>query len=512
MLRHFASVGALTLLSRLTGFASGIVLAQVLGAGKLADAFFVAFRIPNHFRAIFAEGAFNAAYVPTYTRLRILRGPETAKAFSSQIFTLLLLSQLVLLGVAWLLMPQVVALLAPGYQSDPEKFALAQQMTRITFPYLALIVLVTLHSATLNANRRFAAAAFAPVLLNLSMIGFLLVAWRFPNAGIAASVGVLVSGFLQLILVMAAARRAGVLEGIAVPRWTPEIKRFFATLGPAVLGSAGVQIAIFADTIIASTLPDGGQSSVNYADRLYQLPIGVIGIAAGTVLLPEMSRRVAEEDFAGASLVQNRTMAAAIALTAPFCAAFLAVPELIMRVAFVRGAYAPADALASANVLWAYAFGLMAVVLIRAAVASFQARGDLRTPMIVSLTAVAVNVGLKIFLVRPLGAPGLAFATAAGAWINLTLLALLAIRAGSMAPDRHLAGIVAATLGATLWLVLALLWLEPPLTAFSARFGPLADLAHLGLLAGACALVYIGLMLVQMRMLGIAVPGITRLS
>ena len=507
MLKHFASVGGLTLVSRLTGFASGIVMAQVLGAGRLADAFFVAFRIPNHFRAIFAEGAFNAAYVPTYTRLTILRGPKAAKAFSSQIFTLLLLSQLALLALAWLFMPQVIQLLAPGYERDPEKFALAQTMTRITFPYLGLIVLVTLHSATLNANRKFAAAAFAPVLLNVTVIGFLAVAFKFPDAGIAASIGVLVSGFLQLVFVMVAARRAGVLESVAWPRWNADLKRFFTTLGPAVLGSAGVQIAIFADTIIASTLGDGGQSSINYADRLYQLPIGVIGIAAGTVLLPEMSRLMAEDDPAGARTAQNTSIAVTLALTAPFCIAFLAVPELIMRVAFVRGAYTASDALASANVLWAYAFGLLAVVLIRSAVASFQSIGDLRTPMVVSLIAVAINVALKIGLIKPLGAPGLAFATSAGSWINLGLLTLLALRAGLMKPDAKLAKIAAATFNASLWLVLALLWVEMPLAGLCARLGSYADLAHLAALSALSLLVYAGFMLAQFRLMDLPLPG-----
>lgn len=512
MFKHFASVGAWTLVSRMTGFASSIVMAQVLGAGRLADAFFVAFRIPNHFRNIFAEGAFNAAYVPSYTRLKILKGPEAARNFSSQIFTLLLVTQLALLAAAWLAMPWVIRLLAPGYDGDPEKFALALTMTRITFPYLALIVLVTLHSATLNANRQFAAAAAAPVLLNITMIGFLLAAFAFPNAGLAASYGVLASGFLQLLLVMVAARRAGVLEGVAWPRFDGELKRFFTVLGPAVIGSAGVQIAIFADTILASLLPDGGQSSINYADRLYQLPIGVIGIAAGTVLLPEMSRRMAEEDAEGAHKAQNLSMGVTLALTAPFCVAFLAMPELFMRAAFMRGAFSGDDAAAAGEVLWAYGFGLMAVVLIRSAVASFQSVGNLRTPMIVSLIAMAVNVALKIGLIGLYGAPGLAMATAAGSWINLTLLAVLALRAGLMRPDAQLARIAAAAGNGALWLVVVVLWLDAPISGACDGLGRYADLAHLGLIGGLGVLVYGGLLLWQFRLMRIAppLPGLRR--
>ena len=510
MLRHLASVGGFTLLSRLSGFASGIVMADVLGAGRLADAFFVAFRIPNHFRAIFAEGAFNAAYIPSYSRLKAQDGPAAAKHFSSQIFTLLLVSQLLLLALAWAFMPQVIGLLAPGYDSDPEKFQLAQTMTRITFPYLACIVLVTLHSATLNANRHFAAAAFAPVLLNLSMMACLATSFLFPDAGIAASVGVVASGFLQLGFVMVAARRAGVLDGLARPRWGADIRRFFLTLGPAIIGSAGGQIATFADTIIASTLADGGQSSVNFADRLYQLPIGVIGIAAGTVLLPEMSRRLALGDAIGAARAQNRTLAITLALSVPFCVLFLAVPGLVMQTAFMRGRFTLADAGHAADVLWAYGFGLVAMVSLRAAVASFQARGDLRTPMFISLFAVAVNVALKIVLIQPFGAPGLAMATAVGVWINLGLLLALSGRAGFFRPDGHLVKMLAVVANAAIWLIVLTLLADEPIANLAARFGSWANLCHLALLGTLGTLVYFGLLGLQMRLLGLPLPLLDR--
>ena len=506
MLKHLASVGGFTLLSRLTGFVNSIVLADVLGAGRLADAFFVAFRIPNHFRAIFAEGAFNAAYVPAYSQLKVQDGDAAAGRFASQIFTLLLLSQLLILAPAYVFMDEFVGLLAPGYAADPEKFALAKTMTRITFPYLLCMVLVTLHSATLNANRHFAVAAFAPVLLNLSMIAALGLAFVFPNAGIAASAGVMVSGLLQLALLMAAARRAGVLERLALPRWNADIKLFFTRLLPAVIGSAGTQIAIFADTIIASTLPDGGQSSINYADRLYQLPLGVIGIAAGTVLLPEMSRRIAQGDEAGASKAQNRTLALTLTLTLPFCIAFLGLPQLILEAAFVRGNFTSADAQASAAVLAAYGTGLLAAVCLRSVVASFQSRGDLRTPMVVSIVAVAVNVALKLLLTQPYGAPGLALATSAGIWINLALLVAVALRRGLMQMDAILLKPLACAANAGLFLTLAVLWLDPLLRGLAAPAGNWAALLHLALAGVAGLLVYFGLLLAQMRLLGLALP------
>lgn len=503
MYRNLLSVGGLTLLSRGTGFLRDVAVGAVLGAGASADAFFVAFRLPNHFRAIFGEGAFNAAYVPSYARVLETEGSDEAKRFSSQIFTLLLISQLILLALAWSFMPHLVRLLAPGFDADPPKFDLAVRLTRITFPYLLCVTLVTLHSGTLNAHRKFVAAAFAPVLLNLSMIGFLALAFRFPSAGEAASYGVTASGVLQLIFMMVAARRSGVLERLTRPRWAADVKAFFAALGPAVIGSAGVQIALFADTIIASLLPTGSVSSIYYADRIYQLPIGVIGIAAGTVLLPEMSRRFAAHDWGGAFQAQNRTMAITITLAAPFFVAFLCIPVMIMRGVFVRGAFSEADARSAGLVLGAYGLGLFAVVLIRSAVASFQARGDTTTPMVAALISVAVNVALKIALYRPLGAAGLAAATAAGAWINFAILAGLAVRRGVMRPDRRLIDLLLAVFLAGDVLAAITVFGPAPLDELSLSIGRFRTLAELLLLCIAGVSAYAITLLIGLRALGI---------
>ena len=503
MIRSLVSVGAMTILSRGTGFFRDIMLGAVLGTGPIADAFVVAFRLPNHFRAIFGEGAFNAAYVPSYSRILEQGGREEAHAFSNDVFTLLLASQIVLLVVAWLFMPAFVDLLAPGFRNDPQKFDTAVGLTRITFPYLLFIVLVTLQSGTLNANGRFAAAAFAPVLLNVAMIGCLALARFFPNAGVAASWGVTVSGVLQFGLLCIAAARAGVLERPAWPRLTGNLKRFFGMLGPAVIGSAGVQIAIFADTIIASMLPTGGLSSIYYADRLYQLPIGVLGIAAGTVLLPEMSRRRAAGDPGAAFHAQNRTAALSIVLAAPFFVAFLMIPDAIMRGVFLRGAFTAEAAEASGGVLAAYGFGLLAVVLIRSAVPSFQADGDTRTPMLAVLASVAVNVALKIALFRPFGAAGLACATAVGAWVNLLVLGTIAIRRGSMRPDDLLGKTAASTAVAAFVLSVFALFAASPAARLAQnlpRFGNETALLLLGL---GGALVYAVALLVAFGVSGI---------
>src|SRR5690242_12019097 len=458
MIDRILTVGGLTLVSRITGFVRDIVLAAVLGAGPVADAFFVALRLPNHFRALFAEGAFNAAFVPAYAQIREQGGAARAQIFADRIFALLLASQIVLLAIALVFTPQVIDLLAPGFSHDPERYPLAIELTRITFPYLLLVTLVTLYGGILNALHRFAVAAAAPILLNLSVTMTLALAVFFPTAGHAAAWGVLIAGVLEFALVAGASARAGVLPLLCWPDFTADVKKFFRALGPATVGSAGVQLALFADTLIASFLATGALSALYYADRIDQLPIGVIGIAAGTVLLPEMARRIAAGDEAGALNAQNRAIEFTLLLSVPCVAAFFVVPDAIMRGLFMHGKFTAADATAAAQTLMAYAVGLLPFVLIRSVVATFYARGDTATPVKAALIAVAVNIGFKILLMGALAQIGLALATAIGAWINFLLVVWFASRAGYGGIDARLrqsviklaiAGIV---LAGALWL------------------------------------------------------------
>jgi putative peptidoglycan lipid II flippase len=494
MIKRILTVGGFTLLSRMTGFARDIILAAVLGAGPVADAFFVALRLPNHFRAIFAEGAFNAAFVPGYARIREQGGVERAGLFADRIFTILLASQIVLLGIALIFTPAVIDVLAPGFANDPQRYALAVELTRITFPYLLLITVVTFYGGVLNALQRFAAAAAAPILLNLSLIVALLVAIYFPTPGHAAAWGVLVSGVLQALLVGGDAFRANVLARLRRPRLDADIKQFFRALGPATLGSAGVQLALFADTVIASFLPAGALSALYYADRLNQLPIGVIGIAAGTVILPEMARRLAAGDDAGAAHAQNRAFEFTLLMAIPCLAAFLIIPDLIMRALFVRGAFSDADALAAGQTLAAYAVGLLPFVLIRSAVASFFARGDTATPVLAALIAAAVNIGFKVLLMGPLAQVGLALATSIGAWINLTLVVWFAIRAGHLRLDARFKA-SALKLAVAGLVLAAVLWIAAPL--FVRQFVGWAhhDIVTLAVLAALGGTLYAGMVL-----------------
>jgi putative peptidoglycan lipid II flippase len=494
MIKRILTVGGFTLLSRVTGFARDIIMAAVLGAGPIADAFLVAFRLPNHFRAIFAEGAFNAAFVPAYARIREQGGAERAALFADRIFTTLLASQIVLLIIALAFTPAVIDALAPGLSGDPTRYPLAVELTRVTFPYLLLITLVTLYGGILNALQRFAAAAAAPILLNLSLIVALLLAIYFPTPGHAAAWGVLVSGVLQALLVGGETWRANVLARLRRPRLDADVRQFFRALGPATLGSAGVQLALFADTVIATFLPIGALSALYYADRLNQLPIGVIGIAAGTVVLPEMARRLAAGDETGASHAQNRAVELTLLLAIPCVAAFFIIPELIMRALFVRGAFTAADADAAGRTLAAYAVGLLPFVLIRSAVATFFARGDTATPVLAALIAAAVNIGLKILLMGPLAQVGLALATSIGAWINLVLVIWFAIRAGHMRFDERLRqsawklGLAGIVMTAVLWLTAA------PIARFFSGWVA-RDLVTLAVLAGIGGTFYAGVVL-----------------
>src|SRR6204780_318700 len=457
MLGRIFTVGGFTLLSRLTGFARDIMLAAILGAGPVADAFYVAWRLPHNFRAIFPEGAFNTAFIPAYAHVHGKGGETSARLFADRIFTLLFLSQVVLLVVAWLFMPQAMHILAPGFTDDSEQRRLAIELTRITFPYLLLITMVTLYGGMLNVMQRFASASAASIFLNIAMMATLALAAFFPTAGHAAAWGVLISGFLQYFLLAGDLARPGGLPRFAPLRLDQDVRAFFRAVAPATLGSMGTQVAIFADTIIATFLPVGALLALYYAERLYQLPIGVIGIAIGTVLLPEMSRRIAAGDDAGAMASQRRAFEFTLLASVPFVAAFVTVPDLIMRAVFLRGAFTKADAAAAGATLAAYAVGLIPFVMIRSAVSAFYARKDTATPVKASLTGLAVNLALKVLLMGSLAQVGLALATATGAWINLLLVLGLAMRAGYLDIDRALMQSLAkfaasgAVLAAALW-------------------------------------------------------------
>lgn len=439
MFRALLSVGGFTLLSRATGFVRDIVMASILGRGLLSDAFVIAFRLPNHFRAIFAEGAYNAAFIPLYTSLR-QKGGDASRAFARNMMGWQIATQLVLLIAALIFMPWVVAALAPGFTERPEQMALAVELTRITFSYLLCLAVVTHLGDTLNAEDTFWPAAAAPILLNLSMVASLSFAFVFPTAAHAAAWGVFAGGIGEVLLLLIASARRGLPIVPMLPKVTDDVRQFAIRFAPAALGASGVQIALFADTILVSLLAVGEPTALYYADRVNQLPMGVVGVALGTVLLPELSRAVSAGDDAKAARSFNRATEIGLLLTLPCLVMFFAAPDAIMTGLFARGAFDVAAAEAAATVLMAYAVGLPAFVLLRTVNPLFHARGDTVTPVVATAASIVVNLGVKVALIFGLsfGAAGLAFGTSVGAWVNLAALGVVASMRGLLKLDERL--------------------------------------------------------------------------
>jgi putative peptidoglycan lipid II flippase len=485
VLRKLGIVSGLTLVSRVFGLIRDVVMAAILGAGPVADTFMLAFRLPNHFRAIFAEGAFNAAFLPTYAALGA-QGGDTRR-LGAEVLGWLLLANLVILGAALGATGAVLALLAPGLSGADPTYPLAETLTRITFPYLLCMSVVAFLSAVLNSRDRFAAAAGAPVLLNLFMIGALLMADRFPTAAHAAAWGVLLSGGAQVALLFWDVRRAAI--PLAPPRLglSDETRTFFRRLGPAVLTSGALQVAILADTIIATFLPAGTLSHLYYADRLYQLPVGLIGVALGTVLLPDIGCRFGLGDEAGMRQALDRALRICLVVGLPVAILMALAGDLALEFLFVRGAFGPEDALAAAAILAAYSLGLVPALAVRSLVAGFNGRGDTRTPLKALVAATAVNIALKIVLAPDLGAAGLALATSAGITIYALLLYLIGRGRGYMAgPGWAYAGVlVGAAVVAAAGVFFLRPAIEPAVAALSPQLAALAALVAVTLWVGA---------------------------
>lgn len=439
MFRRLLSVGGFTLLSRITGFARDIAMAWILGRGLLSDAFIVAFLFPNYFRQIFGEGTINPAFLPRYAALHAKGKNAAAALFADRVFSWQMAAQLALLVAALICMPGIVHVLAPGFARHPDQMTLTVDLARITFPYLILTVVAIQLSAMLNAIEKFWAAAAWSNFQNVAMIATLLL-WRwFPNAAYAAAWGVLAGGFAQLFFMLWAARRDGLTLRISWPRWTPEIGEFFKALGAVTVGAASVFIAPFIDTVIASLLPTGSRTALYYADRINQLPLGVLGIALGTVLLPEMSARLAKNDRVGSDAAQNRAASLSLLLTLPFAAVFVAVPDVIMRAIFAHGAFDKSAADLSALALAAYGVGLPAFALVRIVASTFYARHDTATPARITVFAMLCNIALKVVLVWVfhLGIAGVALGTSLGAWLNVIILTAIGRKRALLSLDRQ---------------------------------------------------------------------------
>jgi putative peptidoglycan lipid II flippase len=461
LFRAFFTVGSYTMMSRVLGFVRDILIAATLGAGMVADAFFVAFKLPNFFRRLFAEGAFNAGFVPLFTEQLERNGKAAGRQFAEEILSVLLVSLFVFVTLFQIFMPWAMIGLAPGFRATPEKFDLAVALTRITFPYLFFISVVSLLGGVLNTLSRFAAVAAAPILLNICLITAIIIGVDFAQTpGHALAWGVTVAGAIQLAWLGLACNRANFALRLRWPRLTENVKTLLKLVLPAAIGAGVVQVNLVIDLILASTLPEGSVSFLFYADRLNQLPIGVVGVAVGTAVLPMLSRQIANGHAGDATTTLNRAIELGLLLAVPAAAAFIVMPDVLIATLFQRGVFGESQTTATAMALVAYSTGLPAYILVKVMGPAFFARKDTKTPVIIASICVLVNVILNLILMQFLLHAGLALATALSAWLNILLMGWVLKRRGHMVWDdrlrRRLPAIFlsAAVMAVCLWLSL----------------------------------------------------------
>ncbi len=459
LVRSTTTIGGYTLISRVLGFLRDITIAQGLGASFLSDAFFVAFKLPNFLRRLFAEGAFNSAFVPLFAGMLATEGKEEAKRFSSEVMSFLVLILLIVTGIFIAIMPWAMYLLAPGFADDPTKFDLTVTLTRITFPYIIFISLVSLLGGILNSGDKFAAVAATPIIMNLCLIVIpTLIEPLTPTLAHGLAVAVMVSGIAQWLWLVRFCRRANMLPKLVRPKLTPGVKKLLVLIAPAALGAGVAQINLFIDLIIASQF-DGGVSYLYYADRINELPLAVIGIAVGTALLPMLSRCVREGNMEKAYASQNRAIELALFLSLPAAVGLLVIAELVITVMFQRGAFGAAETLATYKALMAFALGLPAFILVKILAPGFYAHQDTKTPFKIATFCILVNLVFNLLLMVPLQHVGMALATSIAGWVNVGLMAFVLMkRKWLVVNPRLLAQAVkilamSAAMAGVLWLV-----------------------------------------------------------
>lgn len=523
LLKHVGTIGGLTMVSRVAGMAREMIFSRVLGANAVTDAWFQAFIIPNVFRRLFAEGAFSAAFVPMFSkRLHGEGGLESARSFSDDVLSVFLPVLIALTAILELAMPGVIWILADK-PVDPGEFDMAVDFARIMFPYIVLVSMVTLFTGMLNSVSRFAPGASFPIILNLVLIAALLIGERWMDAT-GASVeqtaywiawAVAGAGVMQLLWLLIWVRVEGFRPRLLWPRLTPEVKRLGIIALPAAIGGGAYQINTLVQLYFLNQLESGSVSYMNYADRLNQLPLGIIGIALSTAILPTLSKFVGGKNREGADRVQSDAIELAMLLTIPAAVALAICATPFVTMIFQGGRFDLADAAVTGNVLAVLVLGLPAYVLVKVLVPNFYARADTRTPVVaafislgVFVTACVLNLGISIggsldlwLATLPLptlefeglgyGVPGIAFASVVGAWINVAFLLLVLSRRGHYRPPGALVLriarqlLAAAAMGAALWFARDLL------TGYFAA-GLLARLFALAVLVACAAVVYFG--------------------
>ncbi|WP_343346859.1 murein biosynthesis integral membrane protein MurJ [Sphingomicrobium sp. XHP0239] len=436
------TIGGLTLVSRILGFVREIVLAAVMGASAAADVFYFAFTIPNQLRRLLGEGAFSQGFVPLFARRVGKDGDlEDARRFAEEVQAVFLPVLMVITIVFVIAMPALMLVIGAGWRDDPEKFNLAVELTQITFPYLIFIALVSLFSGILNSLSRFTAAAFAPALLNVALVGALLI-WDSGGATTARAMAwsVLAGGVLQLALTVIATRRAGLKLALRPPRMTPRVKELLRLMIPATIGAGGYYVSQLFYAYFVTRLDDGSFVYLQQADRLNQLPLALIGSAIGVAILPAISRHIGQDEFKQAANVQGRATELAMLLTIPATVALMVVAEPIMTALFARGRFSEEDAAVSGLVLSMLAFGLPAYVMIKVLAPGFFARKDMKTPAIITIVTLGLGVIANFMFIGEYGIIVLPIATAAAAWANALALYIILARRGHFSIEPWLLG------------------------------------------------------------------------
>ncbi|NBC20174.1 MAG: murein biosynthesis integral membrane protein MurJ [Alphaproteobacteria bacterium] len=466
LVRNTLVQSSLTLVSRILGFARDVVLAARIGAGPVGDAFFAALMFPNLFRRFFAEGAFAQAFVPAYARTLEADGPQAARQVAEEAMRVLFAVTAAIVIAAQLAMPWIMVVFMGSYLDDTDIFGLAVLLTQITMPYLACMALAALLAGLLNSAGRFALTAGAPTVLNICIIAAALLGGDKAVTARFAAIAVTLAGLLQVALLWHGVRRQGLrLSLIGLPRLTTNVKRVMALAVPGAIAASGMQINILVSQALAG-LEQGARSWLQFADRLYQLPLGLVGVAVGVAILPRLSRAARAGDSAAGGQMMDDAVGLAMALTLPAAAALLVAPAYLIEGLFARGAFTSEDARLAGLALLHFAWGVPAFVLIKVLAPGFFAREDTKTPMRFALVSVVINTLLGaglFFWLRQQGEPGfpgLALATSAAAWVNAGALFLTLRARGWYRPGpllaRRLASAIMASLGMAFTLVILL--------------------------------------------------------
>ena len=422
-LHSVTTIGFYTFASRVLGFIRDMFITSFVGAGAVFDAFIVAFKLPNFFRRLFAEGAFNAAFVPIFSQINERDGHEKAFRFATNIF-FIMLGFLTLLSLLFVIgMPIAIKIIAPGFDTTLSRYKMAVDFGRIAFPYILFISLSALLSGVLNALHRFTAAAFAPILLNIAMIGMLIVSYFVDTAvGMLLVYGVAIAGILQLGFLIIAASRAGFKLHLRLPHLDEKTKILWRKMVPGVVSAGVIQINMFIGLMVSSLLPAGNISYCSIADRVYQLPLSVIGVAMGTALLPLFSKKVHQNDWDGIRSTCRRSVEFSLFLSVPSAVALMVIGGPILSVLFQRNAFTAQDVAITNKVLFAFATGLPAFVMSKIFSAGFFAASDTKTPMKYAIITVIINSILNVVLVLSIGISGIGWSTSIASWINIFLL------------------------------------------------------------------------------------------